>query len=298
MVHKPLRPMTLSGRDFTKKDFKLIKDTVLLCPHLSRTELAKTIAENLQWYQSNGEPKHRACLIVLEKLQNWGYIQLPPLKETSYKGYRHQVLITKRTSYKDFLIGQIQQYGAVIIEPVRDKEESSLWKEYIERYHYLRYRTPFGCQQKYFIRLETGELLGCLLYSASAWSVECRDKWIGWDREQKSRRLHLIINNSRFLIFPWVMIKNLASKVLSLAAKRVGDDWQDIHHYRPVLMETFVEKDRFRGTCYRAANWQYLGVTRGRGRMDRYNKHISTIKEVFVYPLTSSFRDELKGGEQ
>lgn len=298
MVVKQLRAITLSGRYFKTKDFNLIKDTINLCPNLSRTELAKTISENLSWYQSNGEPKYQACMKVLKKLEEWGHIKLPPLKDSPLRGTHHKIAITEKSSPGILLNGRIDEYSAVVIEPVKGEEAMRLWNEHIERYHYLGYKRAFGCQQRYFLRFDKGELLGCLLYSASAWSVACRDQWIGWNKQQRTKALQLIINLSRFLIFPWVMIKNLASKVLSISAKQVVDAWERKYHYRPVLLETFVDKARYSGICYRAANWKYLGITKGRGRMDRYNTHISTIKEVFVYPLTPSFRDELKGGEE
>lgn len=229
-------------------------------------------------------------------MEKWGQIKLPPLKSATNKGYRHKIAITERTVYGDKLDGEIRQYGRLIIEPIEGIEDRRLWKEYVERYHYMGYKGVFGCQQRYFIKLGDGRLLGCLLYSASAWSVSCRDEWIGWNREEKAKRLHLIINNSRFLILPWIKINNLASKALSLVAKRLPLDFEERYNYRPVLIETFVDSERFKGTCYRAANFIHLGVTKGRGRMDYYNKNISTKKDMFVYPLVASFRDELKGG--
>ncbi len=297
MIQKDLGSLSLNGREFTAGDFKLIKDTVLLCPHLSRTELSKTISENLQWYQSNGEPKYQACLRVLERLDDWGHIKLPPIDHRA-RGGPQKIERTSKSEAGNLFSGYIDEQSSVFIESVRDRKEAELWNEYIQRYHYMGYKKTFGCRQKYFIRFADGEIVGCFMYSASAWSLSCRDKWIGWDKKQRSKYLHLIINNSRLLIFPWIKIKNLASKVLSIAAKEVPRDWQKRYSYRPVLMETFVDRDRFRGTSYRAANWRYLGMTKGRGRMDRYTKYLSTVKDVYVYPLSPSFREELKGGEE
>ena len=211
----------LSGRGFKAKDVRLIKQVIFLYPNLSRTELAKTISELLTWYQANGEPKWRSCLKVLEKLESRCEIKLPRLQESPIKGSKRKIIITERTKSERFLGGQVNEYGSILINPVENREEGRLWNEYIQRYHYLGYKGAFGSQQKYFVRLVSGELLGCILYSASAWSVFCRDKWIGWDKEGRSKRLHLILNNSRFLIFPWIRIKNLASKILSLSVKQV-----------------------------------------------------------------------------
>lgn len=288
----------LSGRQFSRKDFTLIKDTIRLCPHLSRKELAKVISENLSWYQSNGEPKHRACMKVLEKLEAWGHIQLPPLRDSFLKGVSPKIKITEQSDAGALLTGRIDEYGAVLIEPVEGEAAMRLWGEYIERYHYLGYKRAFGNQQRYFVRLADGTLVGCLLYSAPAWAVACRDEWIGWDRLQRTRGLHLIINMSRFLIFPWVKVTNLASRILSLSVKQVSGDWLRRYTYRPVLIESFVDCARYRGICYRAANWQSIGLTKGRGRMDRWHKGLSTIKEVFVYPLSGSFREQLKGRQR
>jgi hypothetical protein len=132
--------------------------------------------------------------------------------------------------------------------------------------------------------------LGCLLFSASAWALAARDEWIGWSKVDRSLRLNLIVNNTRFLIFPWVRVKNLASKALSLAAKRIRCDWQARYGYSPVLLETFVDMEKYHGTCYKAANWVLLGQTAGRGRMDRYTKHLSTPKLIYMYPLQRDFR--------
>jgi hypothetical protein len=298
MIRNPSKPIIISGRHFTGKDFRLISDIVSLYPNLSRSELAQTIAENLKWYQSNGEPKHEASQIVLAKMEKWGQIKLSPLKSATNKGRRHEIAITERTAHGEMLAGEIGQFGRIIIEPIMGNGSGRLWNEYMARYHYLGYKGVFGSQQRYFVKLGDDRLLGCLSYSASAWSVSCRDEWIGWNRAEKAKRLHLIIANSRFLIFPWIKITNLASKSLSLAAKRIPFDWEARYNYRPVLIETFVDRERFKGTCYRAANYIRLGVTKGRGRMDYYHQKKSTSKDLFVYPLVSSFRDALKGGNQ
>jgi len=137
--------------------------------------------------------------------------------------------------------------------------------------------------------------LGCMLFSAAAWALAERDAWIGWSKQERSQRLHLIVNNTRFLIFPWVKVKNLASKALSLAAKQIRVDFKERYGYEPVLLETFVYTQHYKGTCYKAANWISLGLTAGRGRMDRYAQYLSTPKQIFVYPLVSGFRAHLCG---
>jgi hypothetical protein len=150
---------------------------------------------------------------------------------------------------------------------------------------------------RYFIESgATNDILGCFQFSSPAWKMGPRDRWIGWSDEQRKANLQKIVNNSRFLLFPWVKVKNLASAALALAAKVVADDWQGFYGCRPVLMETLVDSERFKGTCYKAANWVHMGRTTGRGRMDRENKRQGlAVKEIYVYPLCSRFRQELAG---
>jgi hypothetical protein len=184
-----------------------------------------------------------------------------------------------------------------LLTRVDSKQQRQLWYEYVDRYHYLGYQLPFGAQLRYFIKAgATHDILGCFQFSSPAWKMAPRDRWIGWSDEQRKVKLQKIINNSRFLIFPWVKVKNLASSALALAAKTVADDWQHCYGYRPVLMETLVDQKRFKGTCYKAANWIHMGKTTGRGRMDRDNKQQgAAVKEIYVYPLISQFRQELAG---
>jgi hypothetical protein len=179
---------------------------------------------------------------------------------------------------------------------VTTKEQRQLWYEYVDRYHYLGYQLPFGAQLRYFIKSGNRQdlVLGCLQFSSPAWQMAPRDRWIGWNDEQRKRNLQKIVNNSRFLIFPWIQVKNLASSVIALAVKTLPEDWQRSYGYHPVLMETLVDQKRFKGTCYKAANWIHVGATTGRGRMDRYNQRQGfAIKEIYLYPLIKGFRQDL-----
>ena len=165
----------------------------------------------------------------------------------------------------------------------------------IGRYHYLGYVPLTGAQIRYFIE-GNDQILGALGIGASAWKIAPRDLFIGWSHEQRQARLHLIVNNSRFLILPWVRVKYLASSVLSMLCRTLASDWQEIYGYRPVLLETFVERDRFRGTCYRAANWIHVGCTQGRGKLDVHTLRQKPVKEIFLFPLTKNFRIILTDG--
>lgn len=286
----------LCGREFTNQELDDIKYTVKRFPKLSRKELSQTICENISWLTPNGEYKTSACLELLKKLQAAGSVQLPPLRNKNLTKRKKQVIITANSEPGLELHSSLADLEPIHLEPITDRAGRDLFSEYLERYHYLGYKRPFGSHLRYFIRAKDGLILGCLLFAASAaWALESRDSWIGWTEADRSQRLYLVVVNTRFLIFPWVHIENLASRVLSLAVKRIRHDWQRRYNYQPVLLETFVDTEKYAGTVYRAANWICLGETTGRGRMDRYNKASLPIKQIYVYPLVKHFRAYLLG---
>ena len=169
------------------------------------------------------------------------------------------------------------------------KATSALWNEYIERYHYLGYSPLPGAQLRYFITAEE-QIVALTGFGAAAWQTAPRDQFIGWNHDQRKKNLYLIVNNARFLILPWIQSKNLASKILSLTIRRLPDDWEQRYNIRPVLLESFVQKNRFAGTCYKAANWIKVGETKGRGKLGPAGKISVPIKDVWVYPLDKKFR--------
>lgn len=284
------------GRWFTDEEIEDIQYIVRMFSHLSRSELARTICEGLSWVTPMGEYKINACIELLEKLEVQGQLILPAKRHTRSA---KQVITPGQATEADLEIqGTVSDVTPITLQVVRGKEDNLLWNEYVERYHYLGYKRPFGAYQRYFIwSARSNKRLGCLLFAASAWALTERDAWIGWKQEDRSQRLHLIINNTRFLIFPWIKIKNLASKTLSLVARQVPIDWKERYGYEPVLLETFVDVDKYKGTCYQAANWVKLGRTVGRGRMDRHHKHPSSPKQIYMYPLRPDFRASLCGKE-
>ncbi|MGI6596417.1 MAG: DUF4338 domain-containing protein [bacterium] len=288
----------LCGRWFTEQELEDVKYIVRMFPNLSRHELANTICEGLSWVLPNGNYKIESCYQLLEKLEKQSEIVLPQKREYISSG-EPKIKPGPRTKPRPDIKGSVSDIAPIELEAVLSRDKRHLWDEYVERYHILGYRRPFGAHQRYFIRsgIEPKERLGCLLFSASAWALAERDKWIGWEKEDRSQRLHLIVNNSRFLIFPWVKVKNLASKALSLAARQVPLDWLDRYGFEPVLLETFVDAALYQGTCYQAANWIYVGETAGRGRMDRYKEYPSSPKKIYMYPLRPDFRDILLGKE-
>jgi len=279
-----------SGRAFSSKDIEMIQWAIKKYPNLSRSELAATICEFLEWLTPAGRPKLQQCKYFLEELESEGIITLPP-KQTRGQGIERIDVVDFDTSE---ITGDIKLYEPIRLKIARPGKEQKKWKAYVNQYHMLGYQKVFGSRLCYFI--QSGEKdLGCIQFSASAWALEDRDEWIGWSKEDKKERLNLIINNSRYLIFPWVKIKNLASKALALAARQIQDDWLREYCYAPVMLETFVDREYFQGTCYKAANWILLGQTKGRGRDDRYNAYGLSKKDIYIYPLQKDFRACLTG---
>jgi hypothetical protein len=288
-------PVLLCGRYFTLEELHEIGETVRMFPKLSRAELANTICENLGWMTPTGQYKTASCKELLIKLEKQGLISPPAINEYKRRK-KKEIGVGPQTAPSPLLEGTVTDYEPIALEPVRRLEHIRLWNEYVHRYHALGYKRPFGASQRYFIFSGAGqEPLGCLLFAAAAWALEGRDTWIGWTEVDRSLRLNLIVNNTRFLIFPWVRVKNLASKALSLAVKRIRTDWQERYGYSPVLLETFVDPEKYLGTCYKAANWILVGQTAGRGRTEMHNKRPFTRKHIYVYPLVADFRSYLKG---
>jgi hypothetical protein len=290
-----LKSTTFVGKRFTRKQLEEIQETVAMLSGISRNEISKTICEHLNWITAKGSYKIKSCLSALEKMESIGIIILPEKPEVK-KRPEKKILWTNKTNEQTNINCDISELEEILIKRVSQKEEVSLWNEYIDRYHYLNYKRPFGTNIRYFIiskKDDSEVILGCLLFSASAWALGSRDKWIGWSEKDRKKRLHLVVNNSRFLIFPWVNVKNLASKTLSIVSKQITKDWYEQSGYRPVLLETFVDSSKYTGSCYKAANWQYLGKTTGGNRTDRLKSDTSK-KDIYLYPLVSNFKKILK----
>ena len=281
------------GREISNTDVEEITEMVSTYTQLSYKELVKTVCENLQWYSASGELKFDACVKLLEKFQSSGLLELPT-KRFITKTVRPKKPMLILPEPEDPIKGHIRGMGSVKLILVTEKEERRLWEAYVDRYHYLGYKQPFGCSARYFLESNRGKL-GCLLFSGAAKSLLDRDRWIGWSYEERLRKLGFVINNSRYLIFPWVKVKNLASHVLGQVEKRIGYDWEQLWGYRPVLMETFVDPKLFGGTCYKAANWQYLGLTTGMGLAREGKSYTSSAKQIFVKALVDDFRNVLRG---
>lgn len=289
-----LSSTTFSGRRFTRRQLAQVQETVQQFPHLSRAELARTLCEHLDWKTPNGKAKVESCLMMLEKLEAQGVVSLPARLIRAAPQRRVLDKATAEAPVEEVLdaLMPIRLEAVGSSGPLREQ-----WKACLETFHYLGYCQPVGPHLGYFIVSEPRQLrLGCLLFSASAaWALAPRDRWIGWDFKHKEKLLRLVLSNDRFLIFPWVQVPHLASHALSLATRQIGEDWVRAFGYRPVLIETFVDPALFSGTCYRAANWQFLGHSQGRGRLAPDHQARLSKKEIFIYPLERNWRQALTG---
>jgi hypothetical protein len=198
------------------------------------------------------------------------------------------------------LTESLEQYRPLRLELIEDAAGRRLFRQYLDQHHYLGYRAPYGAQLRYWVRAAQPDLppLAALLFTSAAWRMAARDQWIGWHDEVRQTNLPLIVNNSRFLILPWTKVPHLASHILARAAQQLPRDWQARYGVEPVLLETLVDASRYRGVCYRAANWIDVGATQGRGRMDRLHQSQGVPKQIFLYPLHRHWRQRLCGARQ
>jgi hypothetical protein len=287
--------MVIQGRLVSEEDVAQIQELMRSNPNWQRTQLSRELCQEWAWVNHRGQVKDMACRTLLLKLEALGYLTLPKRQRACPNAYRNRVI---QDVFHDTtpIGGCVQGLMPLSIEVVKDKGSLSLFAFLLSRYHYLGYRGSVGENIKYLVFDCRGRPLSCVLFGSAAWKVGCRDGYIGWDGAQRAKRLHLMTNNMRFLVLPWVRVPHLASHVLSRIVRRIGDDWKRIYGHDVVLLETFVDVSRFRGTCYRAANWRYVGRTKGRSRNDRYATIRVPKKDVYLYPLRSGFREILVYG--
>jgi hypothetical protein len=280
--------MRYCGREFTDAEIEMMRRLLTDQPQLTRADLSRVLCERIGWRRPDGRLKDMSCRVAMLRMEKDGLFTLPPARRAPTR-YRVRPSIERATEAPLVVPGVDLQ--SITVDVVA-KGDSLLWNGYVQRYHYLGHQLIPGAQLRYFVRA-ADQIVALLSFGASAWKIKPRDELIGWTREQRERNLHLIVNNSRFLILPWVQCKNLASRVLALVSRRISQDWGAAYAYSPVLLETFVEKPRFTGTCYKAANWQYLGDTQGRGKLDRLMLYNKPVKSIWVYPLVGDYRRRL-----
>jgi hypothetical protein len=275
------------GREFGDADIQTIKQLMEQDPLLKRTPLSRKLCELFDWTKPNGELKDMTCRVALLRMHADGLITLPPSRMPGGRGRPH-FPPTAATDAQTAVLLPVHELGALTLSQVQGTAPSRLWNEYIARYHYLGYTPMSGSQLRYNV-FAGDQLVALLSFGASAWKLAARERFIGWQEPERLRNLQLVVNNARFLILPWIQSKGLASKILSRIARQLPLDWQQRYGYRPVLFETFVETQRHRGTCYKAANWVHVGQTVGRGKKCPVHQQIVPIKDIWLYPLRKDF---------
>ena len=278
------------GRDFTPKEFEQIRSLIKQNSEFTRMRLSKEVCRMLQWLKPDGKLKDMSCRVAMLRMDRDGLIVLPP--PTHVKAPVKKIEFTSATDPQGPVVCSVNKLSQLHLQMVT-KATSALWNEYIERYHYLGYTPLPGAKLRYFTKAGK-QIVALTGFGAAAWQTAPRDQFIGWNHDQRKKNLNLIVNNARFLILPWIKSKNLASKILSLTARHLPDDWEEKYNIRPVLIESFVQKNRFAGTCYKAANWINVGETKGRGKLGPPGKISVPIKDIWVYPLVKKFRVLLK----
>jgi hypothetical protein len=282
-----------SGREFTPEELRQIVERIERVPGVTRAALSRWFCERFDWRRPDGRLREMSCRVAMLRMQADGLIVLPASRMIGPRKRAH-FAPTEATDPQPAITNPVHELGVLRLEIVQGGGAvSRVWNEYVARYHYLGYTPMSGSQIRY--NVYAGDRLVALIsFGASAWKLADRERVIGWDAEQRVRNLHRVVNNARFLILPWVQSKGLASKILSLTARQLPRDWQARYGYRPVLLETFVESPRHQGTCYKAANWQRVGRTTGRGKKSTSNRPTLPVKDIWLYPLQRDFAAVLR----
>jgi hypothetical protein len=274
----------IQGRLVQAEEIHWLRGWIDLHPHWSRKRLARELCLQWHWLDGRGRLKDFAVRSFLLKLDGQGQIRLPKLQVNKR---RHRRAVAELTDWQEppVLVGALEEIKPLRLELVRaGTAEQRAWAFYLDRYHYLGLRVV-GENIGYLVKDHRGRELACLLFGAAAWCCAPRDRALGWGRPERPERLREIANNTRFLILPWVKVPHLASHVLGGVARRIDRDWREKYGHGLQWLETFVERERFEGTCYRAANWQCVGQTQGRSRQDREHGTRVPVKDVYLYAL-------------
>lgn len=284
--------VTYRRRSVSRKDVATIKKIIASHPEKSRRFISQELCRQWDWRQANGVLKDMVCRSLLLLLESKGLISLPPRKFTPANPLAKRKKPSKVTVDNTPLHCSLSDVFPVRLEQVRRTHFEKMFNGLISEYHYLGYTQPVGEHLKY-IAFSHDRPIACLAWGSAPWYIGARDRFIGWSKGIRENNLHLIANNLRFLILPWVQVPCLASYLLALNRTRLSQDWQKIYHHRVFLLETFVDTTRYLGTCYKADNWIYTGQTTGLGKLSKSRQPLLSKKAVYVYPLTKNFRREL-----
>jgi hypothetical protein len=286
---------TFNRPEITDEKIEYIRRLITENPDMGRTKLSVMLCEIWNWRGSNGKLKDMSCRDMLRALDKAGKIDLPASKSISRKA--GTIMKIKHLAHDETPItGSLKDLRPLLVEIVSSKEDLVRFKSYIDQYHYLGFDRFIGERMAYMVYSRDGIALACLLFGSAAWSCRERDIYIGWGKEQRKHKLNFLTNNVRYLIFPWVNIPCLASHILSLIVRRISADWEKKYGHPVYLLETFCEIPRFRGICYRAANWIHVGCTTGRGRNGGHHNTILPVKDIYLYPLDANYRSKLCEG--
>jgi hypothetical protein len=283
---------TYRGRHISAEDIAFIKTLIAQNPADSRRVLSKKLCRAWNWVQPNGALRDMVCRGLMLGLHRAGHIRLPEKKCHPKNPFVDRKKPDKEKIDQSPINGRLSQTKPFKYEQVRHTPAEKLFNSLIEHYHYLGYCHPVGEQLKYIVYWQKRPI-ACLSWSSAPRHIGCRDRFIGWSAKQRQKGLHLMAYNCRFLILPWVKVACLASHILANMAKIVSKDWLSVYSHPIYFLETFVDKQRFAATCYKAANWLYLGDTTGRGKNDQTHKQNRSIKAVWGYGLSKNFRSKL-----
>jgi hypothetical protein len=280
------------GRVVTAQDLVFIRELIAQHPGLSRRGLSAQLCQAWQWKQANGALCDMVCRGLLLMLHRAGAIELPPVRQISLNPFVQRARPAAVPVDQTPLIGALTELQPIDFHQVRRTAQEPLFNSLIEHHHYLGYEQPVGEHLKYLIWAQ-GRPIACLAWGSAPRHLGSRDRYIGWSAQARRRNIRLVAYNTRFLILPWIRVPHLASHILGRVANRLSGDWEKVYGHPVYFAETFIDPGRFRGTCYRAANWRFLGLTTGRGKASTSKRPNRSIKEVLGYPLTPRFRELL-----
>jgi hypothetical protein len=289
--------LTYRGKTVTRQDVAFIRILIKENPVDSRRALSRKLCLQWDWRQPNGALRDMVCRGLMLELHRAGHIRLPAKKQNPFNPLAQRNKPPKATIDQGPVEGPLSRIRPLKIRQVRRTGSEKLFNSLIEQYHYLGYCQPVGAHLKYLV-FALGRIVACIALSSAPRHIGCRDRFIGWSAKERRENLHLMAYNSRFLILPWVRVPHLASHILGRIAKQACEDWKQIYHHPIHFLETFVDTQRFRGTCYKAANWIYLGQTTGRGKDDQTHQPNRSLKAVWGYPLSKNFRSLMSGRER
>jgi uncharacterized protein DUF4338 len=280
------------GRVVTAQELVFIRELIAQHPGLSRRGLSAQLCQAWQWKQANGALCDMVCRGLLLMLHRAGEIELPPVRQISLNPFVQRARPAPVSIDKTPLICALRELQPIDLQQVRRTAQEPLFNSLIEHHHYLGYEQPVGEHLKYLMWAH-GRPIACLAWSSAPRHLGSRDRYIGWSAQSRRRNIRLVVYNTRFLILPWIRVPHLASHILGRVANRLSRDWERVYGHPVYFAETFIDPGRFRGTCYRAANWRFLGLTTGRGKASTSKRPNRSIKEVLGYPLTPRFRELL-----